>query len=194
MKKKIFISLLFVLEVSLVLILVLSFSFIKIDIITNVTKVWDGDTFDLSERRIRLADIEAPNSDDNFTAYEEARGFLKSLIENKMVYLDVDDYGSTSYGRIICVGYVRYNSTHLLNINKELLNMGYAEVWDYTNNEFNPYKWTSFVYYPNNFENILLLITNYRFRLLLEGLIITIIIVIIMTVLLVHRKRKKKLK
>jgi hypothetical protein len=183
MKKKIFISLLFVLVVSLVLILVLSFSFIKIDIITNVTKVWDGDTFDLPERRIRLADIEAPNSDDNFTAYEEAKDFLKSLIENKLVYLDVDDYGSTTYDRLVCVAYFRYNSTHLLNVNKELLNKGYAIVWDYANNEFNPSVWTEFAYYPTNIENILQLITNNQFRLLLESLAIILTIIIIISIL-----------
>jgi len=182
MKKKL-ISLLCVLVVSLVFILVLSFSFIKIDIITNVTKVWDGDTFDLPERRIRLADIEAPNSDDNFTAYEEARDFLKSLIENKLVYLDVDDYSSTTYYREVCVAYLRYNSTHLLNVNKDLLNKGYAIMWDYPNNEFNPSVWTEFAYYPINIENILQLITNNQFRLLLESLAIILSIIIIISIL-----------
>jgi len=68
--------------------------------------------------------------------------------------------------------------------------MGYAEIWDHTNIEFNPYVWTEFIYYPNNIENILQLITNDRFRLLLEGLIITVIITIIMLVLHVHKKVK----
>jgi len=172
MKKKILFSLLFAVVASLALVLVYSYSLLKIDIITNVTKVWDGDTFDVPERRIRLADIEAPNSNDNITAYEAARDFLKSLIENKIVYIDIDDYGSTTYDRMVGVAYSRYNSTHLLNVNKELLNKGYAIIWDYSNNEFNPSTWTEFAYYPTSTENILQLLTNNIFRLLLKSLII----------------------
>jgi len=172
MNKKIFFYLLFAIIVSLVLVLVYSFSMLKIDIVTNVTKVWDGDTFDVPERRIRLADIEAPNSNDNVSAYEAAQDFLKSLIENKVVYIDIDDYGSTSYDRMVGVAYLRYNSTHLLNVNKELLDKGYAIIWDYTDNEFNPSTWTEFTYYPADTENVLQTLTSNTFRLLLEILII----------------------
>jgi hypothetical protein len=188
MKRKNYLFPLFALVILLVVLLVFSLSFVKINLITNVTEVIDGDTFDILEKRIRLADMDTPEY--NNIGYEEAKDFLKTLIEKKLVYLDIDDYGSTTYGRIVCVVYFRFNSTHLLNVNKELLNMGYAEIWDHTNNEFNPYVWTEFIYYPNNIENILLLITNDRFRLLLEGLIITVIITIIMLVLHVHKKVK----
>jgi adenine-specific DNA methylase len=94
------------------------------------------------------------------------------LIENKVVYIDIDDYGSTTYNRMVGVAYLRYNSTHLLNVNKELLDKGYAIVWDYSDNEFNPSTWTEYAYYPASTENILQLLTNNTFRFLLESLII----------------------
>lgn len=43
--------------------------------------------------------------------------------------------------------YVRYNKTHLLNVNKWLIDNGYAVISDYVN-EFNPYTWKLYIYYP----------------------------------------------
>lgn len=64
------------------------------------------------------------------------------------VYLDVDDiYVMDKYNRVVAVTYARYNSTHLLNINKWLVDNGYAQIADYPN-EFNPYSWSLYVYYP----------------------------------------------
>ena len=63
------------------------------------------------------------------------------------MYLDIDDvYGTDPYDRTVGVAYVRYNSTHLLNVNKDLLVQGYATIWNF-DNEFNPYEWDLFVYY-----------------------------------------------
>jgi endonuclease YncB( thermonuclease family) len=55
--------------------------------------------------------------------------------------LDVDGVDVfDKYGRIIAVAYMDYNETHLLNINKWLVEEGYARVWDHPN-EFNPGTW-----------------------------------------------------
>lgn len=56
-------------------------------------------------------------------------------------------YVMDRYNRLICVVYVEYNSTHLLNVNKWLLDHGYVRVNDYPN-EFNPSVWRLYVYYP----------------------------------------------
>jgi hypothetical protein len=67
------------------------------------------------------------------------------LIYNRRVYLDIDDYYTKGpYGRLICLVYVDYNSTHYLNVNEALLeyNMAYTSNYD---NEFEPYQWTLFV-------------------------------------------------
>jgi len=113
----------------------------EIDATAIVSYVIDGDTFDTtSGDRIRLADIDAPDLGEY--QYSEARSFLTSLVDQKTVYLDVDDvYRTDQYGRLVCVVYVDYNSTHLLNVNRALLVEGYAVIWNF-DNEFNPYAWT----------------------------------------------------
>ena len=119
---------------------------VEIDRITVAQRVIDGDTFDTPIGRIRLADIDAPEYGE--AGYEEAKLYLKSLVLYKTVYLDIDDlYKTDKYGRYICVVYVRHNSTHLLNVNKALLKAGLARIADYPN-EFNPYEWSLYVYYP----------------------------------------------
>jgi len=63
------------------------------------------------------------------------------LLLNRKVYLDIDDlYVMDRYNRLICLVFVDYNSTHVLNVNKWLLENGYAEISDYPN-EFNPNTW-----------------------------------------------------
>ena len=85
----------------------------------------------------------------------EAKEALKELVENETVYLDIDDLGSPRdpYNRIIAVVYKRYNSTHLLNVNKWLVDNGYANITDYTDNDFDPYTWKLYVYYQSNFKS-----------------------------------------
>lgn len=95
--------------------------------------------------RVRLADIDCP--DQGEAGCQEAKDYISSLIYNKHVYLDIDDvYGTDIYDRTVGVVYVRYNSTHLLNVNKDLLVHGYATIWNF-DNEFNPYGWDLFVFY-----------------------------------------------
>ena len=84
----------------------------------------------------------------------EAKEALKELVENETVYLNIDDLASPRdpYNRIIAVVYKRYNSTDLLNVNKWLVDNGYANITDYADNEFDPYTWELYVYYPESNE------------------------------------------
>lgn len=129
------------------LILPVSASSVEIDAVGEVYSVIDGDTFDaFPVGRVRLADIDAPEAHEN--GYTEAKNFLNSTIGQKLVYLDVDDMGvMDTLERLVCVVYVRHNLTHLLNVNYALLDEGHADIDDYPN-EFSPYAWSLFVYYP----------------------------------------------
>jgi len=123
-----------------------SFSFLvalyspEFDKISIATHIVDGDTFDIDTgQRIRLADVDTPEK--NEAGYFEAYQFLSNLIYNKKVYLDIDDiYVYDKYGRLVCLVYVDYNSTHYLNINKALLEKDLALISNY-DNEFNPKNW-----------------------------------------------------
>ena len=132
----------------LVLIFISSFPVVygsgEFDTSTVVSSVTDGDTFETtSEGTIRLADIDATEYDEY--GYQSAKDFLTSLIYGKTVYLDIDDiYRTGTYGRLVCVVYVQYNSTHYLNVNKALIVEGYAEISNY-DNEFNPYSWSLYI-------------------------------------------------
>ena len=118
---------------------------IEIDKIAYVTVVIDGDTFDVSTgERVRLADINTPEIGKD--GYFEAKNQLRILIENKQVYLDIDDkYRIDNHSRLVCLVYVEYNSTHLINVNQALLDLQVAIIWDH-DNEFNPSDWKLF--YP----------------------------------------------
>jgi micrococcal nuclease len=132
------------------------------DMTTVVNWVIDGDTFNVTAgERIRLADIDAPELGQ--TGYAAAKNLLISLAYNKTVYLDIDDISRTDpYGRLVCVAFVDYNSTHVKNINKALLTEGVAIIDNFTNNEFNPSTWT--LYAPRmmivpEFSNTMILTT-----------------------------------
>lgn len=123
----------------------------EVDEIVAVTKVIDGDTFDVTVTngtrfRVRLADVDANESGE--VGYVEAKEYLCGLILGKTVYLDVDDLYVWDFegkgDRLVCVAYVDYNSTHWENVNKALVSEGYAVIDNYPN-EFNPYSW---VLYP----------------------------------------------
>jgi len=112
---------------------------ILIDLIGTCTRVIDGDTFELSSgKRIRLADIDAPESYES--GYTTSTNALSSWILSETVYLDIDDIFETDiYGRYVCVVYVEYG-TGYANVNNVLLTNGYAELSDYYN-EFDPSVW-----------------------------------------------------
>lgn len=46
---------------------------------------------------------------------------------------------------MIAVVYVKFDSTHYLNVNEALLEQGVVVLYDFTNNEFNPSSWTLYV-------------------------------------------------
>jgi endonuclease YncB( thermonuclease family) len=119
----------------------------EVDKTSTVTRVIDGDTFDISNgERIRLADVDAPEYYES--GYSQAKDYLVSLIDEKTIYLDIDDIYTYDYSgkgdRLVCVAYVDYDSTHLMNVNKALLDGGYAVISNY-NNEFSPYSWSLLV-------------------------------------------------
>ncbi|MFX1236429.1 MAG: thermonuclease family protein [Promethearchaeota archaeon] len=126
---------------------------LEIDCEGNATYIVDGDTYDFEgtthifNERIRLADIDTPESGES--GYQEAKDFLTSLIYNQHVYLDIDNLTQTDpYGRFVAVTYVRHNSTHLINVNEALVYYNFASIWDHADNEFDPYSWVLYAYYP----------------------------------------------
>lgn len=119
----------------------------EVDKISTVTRVIDGDTFDISTgERIRLADVDAPEYYES--GYSEATDYLSSLIDGKTTYLDVDDIYTYDYNgkgdRLVCVAYVDSDSTHWINVNKALLDEGHAVISNF-HNEFSPYSWSLLV-------------------------------------------------
>jgi len=116
-------------------------SIYEIDNIAIVTRVIDGDTFEIDLRdRIRLADIDTPEIGEQ--GYESAKLYVAALVAGKTVYLDIDDIYrfDTNGDRLVAVTYVNYNTTHYLNLNKALVEYHYAVIWDH-DNEFNPDDW-----------------------------------------------------
>jgi hypothetical protein len=129
----------------LCVIVVKAYSSGEIDEVAFVDWIYDGDTFNVtSGETIRLADVDTP--EDGETGYSEAKYFTIDLVGGKTVFLDIDDLTRTDpYGRLVCVVYVDYNSTHYENVNKALLVGDYAVEDNFTNNEFNPADWTLYV-------------------------------------------------
>jgi len=115
---------------------------------TSASFIQDGDTFQTSAGDwIRLADVDCPDRDEY--GYQEATQVLSRLLSGKRVYLDIDDINRFDYGgtgsRLVCVVYTDYNSTHYINVNYWLLVTQVADVYDFDDNEFSPYRWTLFV-------------------------------------------------
>jgi endonuclease YncB( thermonuclease family) len=122
----------------------------EIDETSSVTSVQDGDTFYISGDTVRLADINSPETG-NEPGYSIAKYALTNMVGGQTVYLDTDQKsGRDPYDRLIAVVYVRYNSTHYVNVNKALIVQGVAVLSDYTNNEFSPSAWTLYVRYAND--------------------------------------------
>jgi len=121
-----------------------------------VTEVVDGDTVRISppvyvagqyRTVVRLADIDAPELDT--PEGEWAKGNLTNLLAQYggVVYLDIDkSSGVDDYGRIIAVVYIRVDESTLLNVNKWLVDNGYAVVDD-KDNDFDPSKWSLYINY-----------------------------------------------
>jgi len=121
----------------------------EVDISARVYNIVDGDTFDAFPiGRIRLADINAPELSE--VGGQEAKNALASLILGKEIYLNVDDkYVMDPYNRLVGVAYIKEDGGYLLNVNKWLVENGYATINDY-DNEFNPSTWRLYEYYPKD--------------------------------------------
>ncbi|MDI6701548.1 MULTISPECIES: thermonuclease family protein [Methanothermobacter] len=99
--------------------------------------VVDGDTIDVEGvGRIRFVGVNTPERGQS--GYREAKDFVKSSCLGRTVQLDIDDARRhDKYGRVLAVVYVDG-----VNLNRELLRRGYAEVMYIPPSEFNPYEWT----------------------------------------------------
>jgi endonuclease YncB( thermonuclease family) len=133
---------------ALLLILLLPLAFaqtISFDKTAVVSSVIDGSSFMLNTvETIKLAAIDTPLSGQN--GFNESRNYLASLVERKTVYLTVDTVTITEAGKLLCVAYLDYNSTHYININKAMIDNHYAIQNNTSNTKFNPAEWTFFVY------------------------------------------------
>ncbi len=128
----------------------------------EVKNVVDGDTIDVSGiwitgiQRIRLVGVDTPEWDEE--GYEEAKEFVDESCIGEVVKLDVDDREQHDpYYRILAVIHtpkLALNATNpevtpdksedilmYHNLNKMLLERGYAEIMYIPPSEFNPYEW-----------------------------------------------------
>lgn len=100
----------------------------------RVENITDNNTLivDNSEE-VRLAGINIINE----IIYKESKEYVKKVLLNKTVYLDVDDLNpKDEYNRTLAVVYVDG-----INLNAELLKKGYAEIMYTQPSEFNPNLW-----------------------------------------------------
>jgi micrococcal nuclease len=107
-----------------------------------VTKVVDGDTFDVEGfGRVRLADVDSPEMDT--PGGKAAKFFAETMLLGETVHLNVDDHrGKDRYGRWVAVAYIEDPDTgSLVNFNSMLAVSGHAEVKDFEDNEFDPERW-----------------------------------------------------
>jgi len=109
----------------------------------TVESVIDGDTFWISGKQVRLADIDAPEQGED--GYEEAKLALIKMIDDKKVYLDTDQMtGEDQYGRLVAVAYLKVDKCTFRNVNYNLWKVKkVAVLWDQDNNEFEPSTWES---------------------------------------------------
>jgi len=110
-----------------------------------VAAVIDGSSFQLSSGgTIKLAAVDTPSSGQ--AGYSESKNYLTTLIQGKTVYLDTGAAALTDQqGRLLCVVYLDYNSTHYENINMAMIQNGYAAPNSTGSNGFDPGTWTWFV-------------------------------------------------
>jgi len=110
-----------------------------------VAAVIDGSSFQLSSGgTIKLAAVDTPSSGQ--AGYSESKNYLTVLIQGKTVYLDTGVAATTDQqGRLLCIVYIDYNSTHHENINMAMIQNGYAVPNSTSSNGFDPGTWTWFV-------------------------------------------------
>ena len=118
----------------------------NIERIVVVDYVVDGDTISLQNgEKVRLVGINTPEvHPQEEPGGREAKEFIENLCPlGTEIGLDVDDLDSMDhYGRTIAVVYVEVDGSWV-NLNAELLRLGYAEIMFIPPSEFNPYQWLS---------------------------------------------------
>ena len=119
----------------------------------RVTKVIDGDTFDVQLQdsslpeyliRVRLADIDCPETRGSKAceAGKNASAYAKTWLQSAYVFLDLDDKtGKDPFDRWVAVVYLSENNQPGRNFNKMLVDAGHAVIEDFKNNEFDPWSW-----------------------------------------------------
>ena len=119
----------------------------------RVTKVVDGDTFDVQLQdsslyedliRVRLADIDCPETRGSKAceAGKNASAYTRSWLLSTYIFLDLDDKtGKDQYDRWVAVAYLSEGGVPGRNFNKMLVDAGHAEIKDFENNEFDPWSW-----------------------------------------------------
>lgn len=110
----------------------------------KVLKVYDGDTIWVAIKlkscvfkfKVRLYGIDTPemkppknklNRDQEIKKAKEARDYLASLIDNKIIILKSEGLGK--YGRILGRLYIKkgcFCNTSLFDVNEDMINQGYA--------------------------------------------------------------------
>ncbi len=140
---------------------------IKIDSFAELSYIVDGDTIEVrilngklvGVNTIRFADIDAPEM--STEEGKKSKEFLASLLnslKDKNLYIDIDDkYTYDKYNRIIAVVYYKDGNT-LINLNKYLVEQGYAVIRDY-DNEFDPSEFEVINEY-NEFDTFMILNTS----------------------------------
>lgn len=89
-----------------------------------VTHVVDGDTLDINiSERIRFSGINTPERGECY--YKESKDKLFELTYGKDVFLEKDRSDRGKYGRLL-----RYVYVNNINVNKLLVEEGYARVYD----------------------------------------------------------------
>ena len=91
-----------------------------------VDRVIDGDTLQLNTgERIRFSGINTPEISSGACYAEEAKLFVKDLVEGEEIYLERDFINEDKYGRSL--RYVHYKGS---NLNFILIEEGYAKIYD----------------------------------------------------------------
>ncbi|HOE46901.1 MAG TPA: thermonuclease family protein [Methanothrix soehngenii] len=150
--KPIFVLPLFLLIVFLLIVLVAG---TPDEAVGRVTKVIDGDTFDVQLQdsslyedliRVRLADIDCPETRGSKAceAGKNASAYTRSWLLSTYIFLDLDDKtGKDQYDRWVAVAYLSEDGVPGRNFNKMLVDAGHADIKDFENDEFNPETWWS---------------------------------------------------
>ena len=94
-----------------------------------VSKVIDGDTFEMSDDTIiRLLCVDAPERGEN--GYSEAKDFLSNMILDKEVRLEKDISDKDEYGRLLRYVYVNISNIEIF-VNQQVVQEDYAKIFKY---------------------------------------------------------------